>query len=318
MNMFNNTPEIGQELLNVPMGEMIESMAMSIAKAQMALDSNSIEVAEMMGGLSPVKSTIKDANGNEQEFINFKDSRVFFGKERVDLTGAVELYNANKDQAYRATIKDKLLTSEYEDGYEKEVVDVTVAAPTLDTAVFKPDNKKNTEVFYRHGTDFYKYDAASSKYVLLDENDDTNGKKKPAVVPGRIMKTPGTPERVLFLPQRLSMLELGFSPTFYQFVDTIIKVSIEIKFTREGSSSYSYKRDSKSTTRSASFSWRRGIKTNKTVTTSQVNAGFSQKYSYSAEGSSLLQTKLVPIPPPAILEQRIQQQMEIAREEAEN
>ncbi|NJM78964.1 MAG: hypothetical protein HC854_03825 [Flavobacterium sp.] len=41
------------------------------------------------------------------------------------------------------------------------------------------------------------------------------------------------------------------------------------------------------------------------------------KYSYSAEGSSLLQTKLVPIPPPAVLEERIQLQMEIAREEAE-
>ena len=49
-----------------------------------------------------------------------------------------------------------------------------------------------------------------------------------------------------------------------------------------------------------------------------MNAGFSQKYSYSAEGSSVLQTKLVPIPPPAILEERIQQQMEIAREESES
>ena len=129
---------------------------------------------------------------------------------------------------------------------------------------------------------------------------------------------PSAEEKTLYLPQRLSMLELGFSPTFYQFVDTIIKVSISIKFTREGSSSYQYQRNSKSTDRSASFSWRRGLKTNKTVTTTQVNAGFSQKYSYSAEGSSLLQTKLVPIPPPAALEERVQQQMALAREEAEN
>lgn len=313
MNMFNNTPEIGQELLNVPMGEMIESMAMSIAKAQMALDSNSIEVAEMMGGLSPVKSTIKDANGNEQEFINFKDSRVFFGKERVDLTGAVELYNANKDQAYRATIHDKI-KDDIEPAYEKPVVDVD-KAPTDNTALFTPDNQKNASVFYRKSaSEWFKYNPSANSGAGAYEVITT----PTASTTGQVMKKPSTPERVLFLPQRLSMLELGFSPTFYQFVDTIIKVSIEIKFTREGSSSYSYKRDSKSTTRSASFSWRRGIKTNKTVTTSQVNAGFSQKYSYSAEGSSLLQTKLVPIPPPAILEQRIQQQMEIAREEAEN
>jgi hypothetical protein len=49
------------------------------------------------------------------------------------------------------------------------------------------------------------------------------------------------------------------------------------------------------------------------VSTSQVNASYSQKYSYSAEGSSLLRTKLVPIPPPAILEERIRQQMELAK-----
>ena len=49
--MFRKNPSIGQELLDVPMGDMIRQMAFSIAEAQMALDSNSIEVAEMMGGL---------------------------------------------------------------------------------------------------------------------------------------------------------------------------------------------------------------------------------------------------------------------------
>ena len=41
---------IGQELLNVPMGDMIRQMAFAIAEGQMKLDANSIEVAEMMGG----------------------------------------------------------------------------------------------------------------------------------------------------------------------------------------------------------------------------------------------------------------------------
>lgn len=303
MNMFSQNPRIGQELLDVPMGQMIESMAMSIAKAQMALDSNSIEVAEMMGGLSPVKSEIEG-----KEFINFKDSRVFFGKEKVQLSNAIDLYNSNTDQAYRASIKDKLQTTEYEDGYNKDVVKVDKDITTATDAIFTPDNQKNPEVYYRKGSNWYTYNTTTDKYDAITA---------PVKVPGKIMLVPGTTERFVFLPQRLSMLELGFSPTFYQFVDTIIKVSISIKFTREGSSSVDIKSDSKSTSNSASFSWRNGLKTNRTVTTTQVNAGFSQKYSYSAEGSSLLQTKLVPIPAPVAIQERIDEQMRIAREEAE-
>ncbi|WP_143569808.1 hypothetical protein [Tenacibaculum agarivorans] len=310
MNMFRDTPRIGQQLLDVPMGQMIEQMAMSIAKSQMALDSNSIEVAEMMGGLSPVKYE-KDG----KEFINFKDSRVFFGKEKVSLAGAVELYNANTDQAYKASIEEKI-KDDTEAAYDKPVVDVDVI-PSSASAKFTPDNQKNASVYYRETSDpvkWYEYDPEASggngAYKLMPD--------PPTASTTALMVKPGAVEKTLYLPQRLSMLELGFSPTFYQFVDTMIQVRIAIKFSREGSSSYSYSRNTKSTDRSASFSWRKGLKTNKTVTTTQVNAEYSQKYSYSAEGSSLLQTKLVPIPPPAILEERIQQQMEIAREEAEN
>ena len=35
---------IGQELLNVPMGEMIRDMALAIAEAQIALDASSMRV----------------------------------------------------------------------------------------------------------------------------------------------------------------------------------------------------------------------------------------------------------------------------------
>jgi hypothetical protein len=118
------------------------------------------------------------------------------------------------------------------------------------------------------------------------------------------------------------MLELGFSPTFYQFVDTIIEVKIAIKYTQEGS----YTRNqSKTITAKSKKHAKTGVLSNifginagaakSTVSTSQVNSTYSQKYSYSAEGSSLLRTKLVPIPPPAILEERIRQQMEVASEE---
>jgi hypothetical protein len=260
--MFNNNPSIGEELLNVPMGDMIFQMASAIAEGQMALDENSIEVAEMMGGL---KTITADIDG--KEVVTFEDSRVFFGKEKVSITNAVILHNTSKDLAYKSQI-------------------------------FDPNSspKINDELY---------------EYVTPIPAEDIDKKIK--------LKDPLPPSTVteIYTPNRVSLLELGFTPTFYQFVDNIIEVNIAIKFTKERSSNVEVKTNSK--TRSASLEFKRGrIKARRNVTTTQVNANYAQKYSYSAEGSSLMRTKLVPIPPPAILEQRIQEQMEIAREQATN
>src|SRR5687768_4735932 len=48
---------------------------------------------------------------------------------------------------------------------------------------------------------------------------------------------PGEPQRLLveFGGQRLSMLELGFTPSFYHFVDTIIEVKVSITIATERS-----------------------------------------------------------------------------------
>lgn len=252
---FSN-PSIGQDLLNVPMGDMIREMAFAIADAQVRLDENSIEVAEMMGGLR----TITDDDGN----VTFEDSRVFFGRERLPLSNALAVYNNTSDPDLKNLIDRDLI-----DG------NPLVVAATGDT------------------------------YELANEEND------PSVT----------------IPTRLSMLELGFTPTFYQFVDTIIEVKISINYTREASSSVNIKTDSKtkrvSRSSSLSFSLKKGkVDRNrtrsKTVTTTQVNATYASKYSYSAEGSSLLRTKLTPIPPPAILEDRIRQLMEIEGADAES
>jgi hypothetical protein len=40
--------KVGQELLNVPFGEMIREMALAIAEGQMALDMNSVQVAQTL------------------------------------------------------------------------------------------------------------------------------------------------------------------------------------------------------------------------------------------------------------------------------
>jgi hypothetical protein len=195
---------LGQELLNVPMGQMIRDMAFAIADAQVELDEASMKVAEMMSG----QVTRLNANG-----------------EPIDSSDAV----------------------------------TTTAASTEDTRVFFG----------------FTLDGA----------------------------TP-TPNRV---PVKVSMMELGFSPTFYQFVDTIIEVKIAIKITTETT----YTQNTQTTFNSQR---KRGLfKRGTTVQTSQVDGTYSRKYTYSAEGSSLLRTKLVPVPPPAILEERVRAIMDLER-----
>jgi len=234
------------------MGDMIREMAFAIADAQIRLDENSIEVAEMMGGLK----TIYDDNGN----VTFEDSRVFFGRERIPLSTAADIATNSNDEELKAAV-----------------------AKELDENHLSNLNKVGT--------------GDSATYALTD----------PGVNP------------TISIPTRLSMLELGFTPTFYQFVDTIIEVRISISYTEEQSTEINVTSDSKTVSKYNSFSWgRHGVSygRSRTVTTTQVNAAYANKYNYSAEGSSLLRTKLTPIPPPAILEERIRQQMEILSQEA--
>jgi hypothetical protein len=227
---------IGQELLNVPMGDMIRQMAFAIAEAQIQLDENAIDVAEMMGGLR----AIRDEDGN----VTFDDSRVFFGYQYMTKADA-ETYGA------------------------------------ADAAVSGNDDLKDliTQV--------------TSSASATDE---------------------------VRIPTRVSMLELGFTPTFYQFVDTIIEVKIAIKITRNYESSVTRTSSTQNNSRSekrkgggilgAIFGGGKSRRNTSSVSTSQVDASYSSKYGYSAEGASLLRTKIAPVPPPPILEERIRDIME--------
>ncbi|HSF94897.1 MAG TPA: hypothetical protein VLA52_07705 [Thermohalobaculum sp.] len=232
---------IGQELLNVPMGDMIRQMAFAIADGQYKLDENSINVAEMMGGLT----TVYDERGD----VTFDDSRVFFGYEYMTVKEA---------RAYAAV--DDALSGSMDD-------------------------------------DTIKLGEVLDKIIKSGDTDDTE----------------------IRVPVRHSMMELGFTPTFYQFVDTIIEVKIAIKITRtrefsrtrtdknrNAASSHKRKRSFWGTSRSSAHQ--------STVATSQVDATYSGKYSYSAEGASILRTKITPVPPPAILEERIRSFMESEEE----
>jgi hypothetical protein len=108
--------------------------------------------------------------------------------------------------------------------------------------------------------------------------------------------------RVTFGTGSYSLLELGFTPTFYQFVDTIIEVKISISISSEAS--YQHRQSSFALSVPGAFGFAFG---GGSIRASSVSASYANKYQYSADGSSLLRTKLVPLPPPAILEERIRQ-----------
>lgn len=232
---------IGQELLNVPMGDMIRQMAFAIADGQTKLDENSINTAEMMGGLT----TVYDEEGN----VSFDDSRVFFGYEYMTVKEA---------QAYALT--DDALSGTLGD------------------------------------------DAIKLSEVLEKLSKDKDGNALPD-------------DKEIRVPVRHSMMELGFAPVFYQFVDTIIEVKIAIKITRERE--FTRTRQNKDSSIDAASKRKRSFwgtsranSYSRQVATSQVDASYSNKYSYSAEGSSILRTKIVPVPVPTALEDRIQSFME--------
>lgn len=199
-----NSSGIGQQLLNVPMGDMIRQMAFAIADAQMELDESSIRVAELMSGRYPRRDEDGNLVNKEGEVSDepvYIDSRVYFGETK---------------------------------------------------------NAANETV-----------------------------------------------------PQQLSMMELGFTPTFYQFVDTLIEVKIAIRMSVDTEIGRKVQTQSKGT----EATWRnrgksRGGSYGVVATATTVDASYSSKYSYSAEGSSLLRTKLVPVPPPAVLEERIRMLLE--------
>lgn len=111
-------------------------------------------------------------------------------------------------------------------------------------------------------------------------------------------------ERSMLVPlgdgKEYSLLELGFTPTFYQFVDTLIELKMSISMSRETRFEHATNQLDASLKGSVGF-----FSASAKMRVSTVSASYAAKYQYSAEGSSLMRTKLVPVPAPAILEERI-------------
>jgi hypothetical protein len=124
-----------------------------------------------------------------------------------------------------------------------------------------------------------------------------------------------------------SMIELGFTPTFYHFVETVIEIKISITMTKSmegtdasrGNIVNTVDRSVTHSSASYSSSWwggrRATVNTTRlndiTTTVTPVDAAYSAKFGYSIEASAFVRTKLVPIPPPPILEQRVRALMDV-------
>ena len=89
------------------------------------------------------------------------------------------------------------------------------------------------------------------------------------------------------VPTKMSMMELGFVPTFYQFVDTIIEVKISITIQAPTEATNSVAQTTTDVANRAAYTyqysgnwWYGGaasasVSRGTTVTTSQVNAGYA-------------------------------------------
>ncbi len=159
-------------------------------------------------------------------------------------------------------------------------------------------------------------------------------------------------------PDLLSLIELGFTPNFYQFVDTILEVRVSISTQFEerreyetsqlnlnrnetnqsssnsgssasSSSGYSYNRhgggwwgswnhggsgsnwaNSNSSAYSTSSSYKE-----KNLSMTTVDAKYASTYNYAVEAASSIKTKIVPVPPPEVLEEVIRAKVEQRRED---
>ena len=162
-------------------------------------------------------------------------------------------------------------------------------------------------------------------------------------------------------PDLLSLIELGFTPNFYQFVDTILEVRVAISSEFEESREYDvsqsslhqdeysqqneyesqrsheYSGSSYSYGRSGSGWWWGGARSgygssraysgasssryggsssykNTNLSCTTVDAKYASTYNYSVEGSSLIKTKIVPIPPPDVFEEIIRAKLQERKE----
>ncbi len=160
-------------------------------------------------------------------------------------------------------------------------------------------------------------------------------------------KRPGTNE-----PDLMSLIELGFTPNFYQFVDTVLelRVAVSTKFEEkreqdtsttklhtdevDQQSSYASQQSSSSNRWGWDWNWWNWSSwgyggssasqssqsaasssfKSKNIDLATVDAKYASTYNYAVEASSVVKTKIVPVPPPAVFEEIVRAKVQERRD----
>lgn len=296
------TGNVGKEMGAVPFGDLLSGMALGIAEGQWALDKSSIRVTELMSGQRLLRDMdsgkLIAPNGDPLPYgaePHLIDSRVYFGYDYV-----------NQDAEARVSSVDD----------QGGILEFEILNHGADYA-FAPQ----VEINGGDGTAQAKVTMNQGRVATLTINNNDKERGRGYKVGDPVAFLGGGGKRV---PRKLSMMELGFTPNFYQFVDTIIEIKIVVKMMESKERSKKERLITTTTTntttdyhdvQSNGWSWWHPQSSPKQkketkVVTQTVDPAFSNKYNYSVEGSSMIRTKLVPVPPPTILEERIRQLME--------
>jgi len=114
-------------------------------------------------------------------------------------------------------------------------------------------------------------------------------------------------ETTISPPTKLTLLQAGLTPTFYQFTESLIEVKIQLKTTMDNEVKVDAGFEFDETLGvemgfggglAGLFGGPSGKITSTTHVASHTNVETTSKYSVTQEGSSLLRTTLKPVPPP--------------------
>ena len=105
-----------------------------------------------------------------------------------------------------------------------------------------------------------------------------------------------------------SMIGAGFQPTFYQFAETIIEVKMTINVATESTEEKEISgEETTTTTNYYRYPFSRRLRRARTVvTTTPVDATYTNKYNFTQEGTSMMRTRLVPVPPNSIIQRQLE------------
>ena len=214
---------LGQELLNVPMGSMIKQMALAIAEGQWELDKTSMTVMEMMSGQRLLRDldTGKLINPMSDGSPRIVDSRVYFGytyEQAKKPDGTLDTKSKVVGKVYTMPSLSSGIT--WATGSDASTTLAKDEAKKLKDTKYEAKNLAGAKTKLRAALNAITGLNAADKNTIEGKLLESHGADKTENVPIMVRK-----------PNKVSMMELGFAPAFYQFVDTIIEVKIAIKIT---------------------------------------------------------------------------------------